>query len=99
MFMSNMSQGKKCDTVEAGPAEVNFRVRDTGQLLVCKCTCPPCTGEMTYEVDGQAQNPHRGCVGRKPCSIARHLARASQRAETKTAQAAEYARRTGVIPR
>ena len=69
-------------------ARPTFRVRDTGQLLVCKCKCHFCE---------DAAQPSDHCT--QKCSIGRHMAKARQRAELKAKQAAERMRETGIIER
>jgi len=63
-----------------------FRVRDTGQMLVCKCRCAGCT-----DPEG-GPSPHRRCSAASPCSVRRHLEKADRRAEMITARAAEAMR-------
>ena len=85
-----MRQGHK--TMPDFDKRSTFRVRDTGALLVCKCTCTWC---RAAGVTGTTEHCEH-------CSIGRHLIRARRRAETKTAAvAAEMAAtfdETGQLP-
>lgn len=72
----------------------SFRVRDTGQLLTCKCRCETCTGEEKL-----VSTTHRSCTAATACSVRRHLEKADRRASSITAAAAARARETGIIPR
>lgn len=66
-------------------ARPTFRVRDTGQLLVCKCRCTACA------VAAQTDDVERHCEG---CSIGRAFARQARRNEVRTAALAAHMEET-----